>query len=222
MIKAIAFDFNGVIVDDEPLHYASFRDAFAPYGYTFSEEQYWDRYLAYDDEQAVRMVRKDAEDSGVSFPDGVTEQELIRAKIDLYMAMIEDAPPFFPGAIEAVRDAANRYPVVIVSGARREEVELTLRAAHIEDLFKAIIAAEDTKESKPHPAPYLRATALLDKAPGEILAIEDSVGGLKSARAAGLRTVGVTHSYPREKLTEAHDIIDVIADLPAFLDLLGD
>ena len=126
----------------------------------------------------------------------------------------------FPGAAEAIRRAAAAVPIAIASGALGAEIRRVLDGADLTRYFAAIVAAEDTPASKPAPDPYQRAVALLSAAmrepglpPADCVAIEDSRWGIASARAAGLRTVGVTSSYGAEELSEADLVIGSLADL---------
>lgn len=222
-LDGIAFDFNGVILDDEALHGDALAAAFAPRGVTITRELYWDRYLAYDDRGAIAKVIED-------FPECVAGRDLatftatvMREKIAHYMTLLDAHLPFFPGALDAVRAAAARWPLVVVSGARREEIETALALGGIADLFAGIVASDDCDVSKPDPEPYRRGAALLEFAPDRILAVEDSLGGLRSARAAGLRTLAVAHTYEEARLRPECDIvIPRIADLAALLSSSSD
>jgi HAD superfamily hydrolase (TIGR01509 family) len=119
----------------------------------------------------------------------------------------------FPGASEAVTRLAPHYPLAIASGALRVEILRTLERERLIHHFQVIIGAEDAPASKPAPDPYLRAVELLAipgrpvVRPADCVAIEDSRWGLESARAAGLRTVAVTHTYPAEALASADKIV---------------
>jgi HAD superfamily hydrolase (TIGR01509 family) len=124
----------------------------------------------------------------------------------------------FPGAPELVRALAAQVPVGIASGARQEEVDAILRGLGLRDAFTTIVGAEDAPRTKPDPAPYLQAVRLLASpanglAPAECVAFEDSTPGLSSALAAGMKVVGVTNSYPADKLRAAHRVVDSLADL---------
>ncbi len=207
-IRGIAFDFNGVIVDDENLHCEALCRAFQPYGITLTREIYWDRYLAYDDRGAIERIRLD-------HPGRVPDQDaevVMERKIAIYMDLLGDKPPFFPGALEAVRACATAWPLVIVSGARRAEIEAALAIGGIANLFRGIVASEDVAVSKPDPEPYVKGAAILAIPPSAILAVEDSKGGLRSARAAGCRTLAVAHTYSADDLRrEADRVLPAIA-----------
>jgi len=214
MIRAVVFDFDGVIADSEPLHFAAFRDVLEQEGIAFSEPQYYASYLGYDDVGVFRAV---AGDRQVNW-----SAEAIAALVERKAARLEaiehKQSTLFPGAMAAIERLAAVFPLAIASGALKAEILRVLNRAELTKYFQAIVAAEDSPASKPAPDPYLRAVTLLSAVMGEPLAgaecvaIEDSRWGLESARAAGLHTIGITHSYPASSLAAA-DL--VIADLNA-------
>ena len=124
----------------------------------------------------------------------------------------------FPGARELVRALAACMPLAIASGARREEIEAILAGIGLRDAFEAVVGAEDAARTKPDPAPYLEAARQLGArvsglAPQQCVAFEDSVPGLVAALGAGMKVVGVAHSYPAEKLRSAHRVVDALTAL---------
>lgn len=215
-VKAIALDFNGVVVDDEQLHLDAFREAFKPHGFEITDTMYWNRYCAYDDEGALKMMAQDCSEIGIELTPDELNQTLEK-KIQIYMNMIGDHPPFFDGAIEMIKNIASQIPIGIVSGARREEIEMTLKAGDIERYIQFIVAAEDTPQSKPDPAPYIKSCELHKLSPESIVAIEDSVGGIQSAKAANLRVIAVTHTYDESKLSDADLICTNLAEITTSL-----
>ncbi|MGB7217463.1 MAG: HAD family phosphatase [Vicinamibacterales bacterium] len=197
MLRAIVFDFDGVIANSEPLHYQAYRDVLAEAGVSFSEREYYARYLGFDD---VGMFRTLMADRGLTCPSGrVTE--LVTRKAARLEQLERDVSILFPGADVAIRSAAATVPLAIASGALGAEIRRTLDREHLAGFFSVIVAAEDTPVSKPAPDPYLRALALLAETAGrpmtaaECVAIEDSPWGLQSARAAGFHTVAVAQTY---------------------------
>jgi beta-phosphoglucomutase len=208
MIRAVIFDFDGVIANSEPLHYAAFRDVLAEEGVAFSEEAYYARYLGYDDVGVFRAV---ASDRGLRW-DVDRVAELVGRKA-VCLERIEQRSILFPGAEQAIRRLAATLPLAIASGALREEIVRVLTDAGLTQYFGAIVAAEDSPASKPAPDPYLCAVSLLTALtgeplkPAECVAVEDSTWGLESARAAGLRTIAVTHTYPAASLDGADLVI---------------
>jgi beta-phosphoglucomutase len=209
VIKAVVFDFDGVLADSEPLHFRAFQDVLRDVGLSLTEEVYYARYLGYDDVGAFQAI---AQDSGVTLSRaavaGLVAQKAVRLE-----ALEHGTSVLFPGAREAVLRMAARGPIAIASGARREEIERTLHREGLRSHFLVLVAAEDTAASKPDPAPYRRAVELLSLQgsglkPSECVAVEDSRWGLVSARGAGLRTIAITHSYSAAELAEADAVID--------------
>ena len=219
-LRAIIFDFDGVIANSEPLHFRGYRDILVEEGVTLTEADYYARYLGFDDIGAFAAI---GEHAGLEW-DSSQIAGLVGRKALRLEELERDVSVLFPGAADAIRRAAAAMPIGIASGARGEEIRRVLAREHLLDRFTAIVAAEDTAVSKPAPDPYLRALALLATAAGgplgaaECVAIEDSHWGLDSARAAGLRTVAVTNTYTAAELTA--DL--TIASLEAMdLDLLA-
>jgi beta-phosphoglucomutase len=215
-LRAIVFDFDGVLANSEPLHFAAFRDVLASAGIVLTEHDYYERYLGFDDVGVFKTV---GADRGMhwSFREvaGFVADKALRLE-----ELERDIPVLFPGAADAIRRSAAVVPIAIASGALGPEIRRVLKRAGLLEHFSAIVSAEDTPASKPAPDPYVRAVALLAEQlspqlePRECVAIEDSRWGLESARAAGLRTVGVTSSYDaRELQPDADVIIPTIADL---------
>ena len=215
MLRAIVFDFDGVIANSEPLHFRAFRDVLARRGVELTEPDYYTRYLGFDDLGAFRAIAKDR---GRTWSAGELTS-LTADKAERMEALERDASVLFPGAADAIRRAAAAVPIAIASGALGAEIRRVLDGANLTHHFKAIVAAEDTAAGKPAPDPYQRAVALLSESVGDAVlaadcvAIEDSRWGIASARAAGLRAVGVTSSYDADELSEADLIIGSLADL---------
>lgn len=213
-LRAVVFDFDGVIANSEPLHFRALRDVLASTGVSLSERDYYARYLGFDDAGALHAI---GADSGVFGPEQVAS--LVSRKAVRFEELEADAGMLFPGAADAIRRVAASVPIGIASGARRDEILRVLEAAGLTDLFAAIVAAEDVSRSKPDPAPYLLAVRLLAAVagdslqPGDCVAIEDSRWGLESARQAGLRTIAVTHTYTLAELGAADLVLDSLEAL---------
>lgn len=200
MFPATLFDFNGVLVDDEHVHLEAFRDAVRPIGIEITDQEYWDELLGFDDAGAFEALLKKA---GRPAPFAAV-QKLIDDKRPLYMARAQESLKTFTGAADLVRARAAVGPVAVVSGALTDEIEFGLLHLGVRDLVQKIISAEDTQVSKPNPEGYLMGIEWLRGLIGEgakrALVIEDSLDGIAAAKAAGLPTVAVGHSYPLEKL----------------------
>ena len=217
MIRAVVFDFDGVIADSEPLHFRAFRDVLAEEAVSLSECDYYARYLGFDDVGVFRTIRAE---HGAAWTDDRVASLVARKAVRLEH-LEREGSVLFPGADSAIRRLAAALPLAIASGALRVEIMRVLNRTGLARYFGAVVAAEDTPAGKPAPDPYLRAVTLLSATAGralaaeECVAVEDSRWGLESARAAGLRTIAVTHTYPAAMFGIA-DL--VIADLDA-LDL---
>ena len=210
---ATLFDYNGVLANDETVHLAAFQDALAPLGIALTEADYWAKYLGFDDVGAFGAILLDA---GRPL-DAAQIAELVEAKRPLYRARAEASLPLFPGASELIQQRAAAGPVGIVSGALRDEIELGIDALGVRELIVSVVAAEDTRASKPDPHGYLLGIAALSKLVPESVAqralvIEDSLAGIEAAKAAGLPCIAVGHSYPEAELYE-HGADLVVADL---------
>ena len=144
--------------------------------------------------------------------DAAKRKGILADKAARFAALQADGDPIFPGAVELVRRLGAAVPLAIASGARREEIERTLTHAGLSSAFLVVVAAGSTPQGKPAPDPYLRAAELLGVDPSCSAAIEDSRWGLESARGAGLKAVGVTHSYPAHELQPHADLVVTTLD----------
>lgn len=201
------FDFNGVLVDDELVHYAAIRDVVKRFGIALTEDAYINRYFAFDDLTVFREILRD---NLIAFTDD-TLAECVAEKLPIYMGVVEQELKMFEGGFALLRACAERGPVAIVSGALRVEIEFALKKAGASVV--TVVAAEDVAACKPDPAGYLEALRRLNVAASDAVVIEDSVGGIAAARAAGCRVVGVAHSYPESKLSSADLVVPHIREL---------
>ncbi len=204
MLQAAFFDFNGVLVDDERLHLAGFNAALAPLGVSVSLDRYDERYLGFDDRGAFAAMLRDH--GHTAEPERIAS--LIAAKSVVYNELAARSLDVFEGAPALLRSVAAEVPVAIVSGALRGEIEAALRVMGVDGVARVIVAAEDVAACKPDPEGYLLAIARLSALVGHVdpsrcVAIEDSVAGVESARAAGLKAVAVAHTYDASALRAA-------------------
>lgn len=203
-LQAALFDFNGVLVDDERLHFEGFNAVLAPLGVVITPEAYERVYLGFDD-RGVFETALAAHGLPVT-ADGV--RALIDAKAKVYAARAATELVVFEGAAGLLRAVSERVPVVIVSGALRDEIFGALRVMGCEGCVRGVVAAEDVSACKPDPEGYVQGLARLlellgEVDPGRCVAVEDSLAGVRSAKAAGLRVLAVAHSYPAASLVEA-------------------
>jgi beta-phosphoglucomutase len=213
-LQAIIFDFDGVIANSEPLHLRAFQQALGDEGLVLTAEEYYARYLGYDDVGAFRAL---GDDRGVEMSEARVQRLVERKGIRLQQIM-DAGEVLFPGAADFIRASAAAVPIAIASGALRHEIDEIVIAAGLAPLFSTIVASGDTAESKPSPAPYRLAFERLKVTRPDLdvrrcIAIEDSRWGMASAAGAGLRCVGVTTSYGPGELGEAELIVDGLHQL---------
>lgn len=208
-LQAIIFDFDGVIADSERLHLRAYQDVLAPEGIAMSNEDYYERYLGYDD---VGVFKAIGEDQCLAMDDSRVTA-LIASKGRRYEALAAAGEMLYPGAADFIRAAAAAVPIAIASGALTHEIEDILVRARLRTLFPVIVGADQTERSKPHPDPYRTAFARLlahtgrELVPWRSVAIEDTKWGLVSARGADLRCVAVTNTYTEPELRADAELV---------------
>jgi HAD superfamily hydrolase (TIGR01509 family) len=195
MAFGILFDFNGVIIDDEPQHCDALIATLADYDYALDRDTYYREYLGFDDRECFRFTfarQGRAADEPVL-------AEAIERKNGHYERAIRSSLRLVPGAAAFIEAAAlDGIRLAIVSGALRREIGLVLDLTGLAPHFDAIIAAEDVPACKPDPKGYSSGLAALDILPARCVVIEDSLPGLAAARAAGLRCAMLATSHPPE------------------------
>jgi beta-phosphoglucomutase len=203
----VIFDFDGVLVNSEPLHFRSMRESLIPEGIIIDSTEYLRNYVAYDDRRAIRIA---LEQHGQP-ADRVRVEIVADRKARMFAEMMTEIP-FFPGARELVRELQREVPLAIASGARCSEIVDILEAGGLRDAFAAIVGADNVERTKPYPDPYLEALRRLQEvapnlAAGDCVAIEDTLAGIEAARAAGMIVVGVAHTFDASVLTAAHHVL---------------
>ena len=216
--EAILFDFDGVLVDSEPLIFKLTEKMAAKEGWKLTEEEYYRDYLALDDRGIVeRLYRSHGREV-----DAARRDALVAWKAREYEELIRDGLPPLAGAVEFVRKAAAKYPLAIASGSLRSEIERLLRCLGLREAFRAIVSADDCEQSKPAPEVYLKALGRLAElevfvgAPleaGQCLAIEDAPLGIVAAHAAGMKCLALAHSRPVKELCHADWAIRSFAEV---------
>lgn len=205
MIRAVIFDFNGILVDDEDLHFQLFREVLASEGIDLPESVYHAKYLGFDDRGCFEAALTDAGHA----TDTATIEMLIAQKASRYTTRAQNELVIFPGAIESLSALAARWPVAICSGALRQEIAFALRLMDRSTHIAAIVAAEDTERCKPDPEGYLlaldalRSTVGEDLEAGHCLVVEDSLAGIEAAKTAGMWVVAVSNTYTEDELRAA-------------------
>ena len=217
MLKAVIFDFDGVITDSEILHLRSFNRVLAQqYGVEITTKAYYKDYLGLTDFECFKLV---ADERQLALDDQQIAN-LMKQKTQIF----EELAKAEGRIIEGVRDflkmlEQNNILIAICSGAVLAEIELILEEARLRHFFTVIVSAEQVKKGKPDPEGFLlaleklnqnRQTAIL---PNQCIVVEDSHWGLKAAKAAGMHTIAVTNSYDADKLTLAEKIVAQLTEL---------
>jgi beta-phosphoglucomutase len=180
--EAIFFDFDGVLIDSEPVHWDCWRQVLLPFGVELSWDFYRDRCIGIDDREMLRMM------AGDRWPELFAEWPKKKA---LFRARMIDAPPFpkaLPGMLETLKAS---YRMAVVSSSSCEEIEPLMVRAGIRGYFETVVGGGDVKRQKPDPEPYLLAATRLGVTRAVVL--EDSAAGMEAGRAAGFEVLQIRH-----------------------------
>jgi beta-phosphoglucomutase len=201
--RAVVFDFNGTLSDDEPILCDIFVHLFAEHGKPLSAQEYFDELAGLSDPEIVRTWL------GRDHPD---VDAVIEERVQRYRAAVAGGSSVYEHVREAVRYAAERVPVAIVSGAARAEIEPVVDAAGLAPLVSAIVGSDDVVEGKPHPDGYLRALELLDGSirAEDVVVFEDTEAGIASAKRAGMRVIAKKGTLDPHRLAAADELVERI------------
>jgi beta-phosphoglucomutase len=215
--EAVLFDFDGILVDSEPMHHRAFNEVLEPLGMIFPWKEYVETYMGFDDRDAFREAFRA---KGVGLDDA-TLANLVAAKSDAFLRGLRGGVTAYPGAVSLIESlrAAN-LPLALCSGALRSDIAPILEQLGIARCFDVIVSADDVRRSKPDPESYALAFARLSDrhgtlltVPGKSVALEDTPAGIRSAKGAGLRVLAVTNSYGAGELAEADWIADSLENV---------
>ncbi len=216
MLKAVIFDFDGVITDSEILHLRSFNKILSQFNVEIKKKDYYLKYLGFTDNDCfTRLIEE-----GILKIDSKLIPKLVEQKNVVFTELAKTDGK----TIEGVREFLNllnenKVPMAICSGALLSEIELILDEANLRSFFETIVSAEHVKKGKPHPEGFLRALKRLNKnrekpiSARRCVVIEDSLWGLQAAKTAGMHTVAVTNSYDAEQLTIAEKVVGNLKEL---------
>ncbi|MBS1830680.1 MAG: HAD family phosphatase [Acidobacteria bacterium] len=183
--EAVLFDFDGVIVDSEPIHFECWSEVLAPLRVSFTWEYYHAHFIGISDRRMAEEVAAMA-DPPVA-PDAVYSR--YGAKSELFRERMRRELPFAPGIVELV--TGLKVPVGVVTSSGRMEVAPVLEAGGLMPLLAVTVFSEDVTRHKPDPEPYRKAAERLGVS--RPLVVEDSVAGETSGRAAGFDVVRIPH-----------------------------
>jgi beta-phosphoglucomutase len=204
--RAVIFDYNGTLSQDEPILCEIFMELFAEHGKPLSAQEYFDELAGLSDPEIVRTWL------GRDHPD---VDQVIEERTRRYRAAVADGSSVPRELRDAVRYAAERVPLAIVSGAARDEIEPVVEAAGIAEAFSFMVTSDDIERGKPDPEGYVRALTLFDDHidAGDVLVMEDTEAGVGSAQGAGMRCFAVLGTLAPERLRGADEIVERI-DVP--------
>ncbi len=216
MLRAVIFDFDGVITDSEILHLRAFNRVLAQYGIEIATKDYYKEYLGLTDVDCLNLVA-DRNRPGL---DSQKIENLMQQKNRIFEELAQTDGKI----IEGVRDflemlKENDVPMAICSGAVRAEIELILEQARLRHFFTVIVSAEQVKKGKPNPDGFLLTLRKLNNnrqhliTAEQCVVIEDSHWGLEAAKKAGMHTVAVTNSYDADELSLAEKIVPRLDEL---------
>jgi beta-phosphoglucomutase len=206
-LQAVVFDFNGTLSDDEPVLARVYQELFAELGRPITEAEYYDELAGHtDEEMLIRWF-------------GASNDAWIAERINRYNVLAADGSTVDEEMRAALRFAAGRAPVAIVSAAARREIDVVVDGAGIRDALTLIVSQDDVTNGKPDPECYLTAARLLGVEPSALLVFEDTDVGVAAAKAAGARVIGLTRTLGAARLAAADELVERI-DLPLLERLL--
>jgi beta-phosphoglucomutase len=210
MLKAVIFDFDGVITDSEVLHLRAFNQSLVPYGVEISTKDYYTNYLGFSDFDCYKTLV----DNGLLKIDEQQIGGIIKEKSKIFEELSKTEGRTIEGVHEFLQMLEeNNIPMAICSGSLMVEIEVMLEESGLRHFFAEIVSAEQVKKGKPHPEGFLLSLQKLNKkchphiAAGECIVIEDSHWGLQAGKAAGMHTIAVTNSYEAGQLSMAEKIV---------------
>ena len=215
--EAVLFDFDGILVDSEPMHHRAFNEVLDPLGLGFTWQEYVQTYMGFDDRDAFREAFRA---KGIALDDA-NLANLVAAKSEAFLRGLRDGVTAYPGSVPMIASLhAAGLPLALCSGALRSDIDPILARLGVARCFDVIVSADDVRRSKPDPESYALAFSRLAErhvpsltVPGRSIAVEDTPAGIRSAKEAGLRVLALTNSYDAGDLAEADWITDSLENV---------
>lgn len=217
-VRALIFDFDGLLVNTEPIHMEAFRDVLkAELKVDYSEEEYKQNYLGIADRDVLEKI---LQLHNIVLDDN-KKKNILDKKARICFKKFEKNIPLIDGVKDFIESIKEKYPLAICSGGLKKEIHFILEKLGWLTLFNPIITANDMRWGKPHPQGYVMAYEALGTRqswrpilqPSECLAIEDSRQGIESAHGAGMPCVAVTNSYESNELKNAEHIVTTLSEI---------
>ncbi len=205
VVDAVVFDLDGVLVDSEPVWEEVRRALVEEYGGHWAGDAQ-SRLMGMSTGEWARYL---SDELGVDLP----SERVAELVIDRVAERLTRDPPLMPGAPDAVRRLADRWPLGLASSSPRRLIEAVLAASELARAFLVTVSTEEVPRGKPAPDVYLAVVEGLDVRPASCVAVEDSTNGLRSAMAAGMRAIAVPQPrYPVEQ-ADLRQAVAVLSDL---------
>jgi beta-phosphoglucomutase len=207
---AVLFDFDGVIVNSEPLHFRAFRNVLAEEHIELTEDEYYAKLIGFDDRGAFRRI---FELRGKPLEPKTLLRVLARKSQAMMEQIYRDQYQALPGVEPFVRGLWRACPLAICSGGLREEIEVMLEGVSLRDCFSVIVAAEDVTKGKPDPEGYLLSARLLSEKAGkrlrpqDCLVVEDAPTVIRSVKSVGFKTLGVATTFFADQMGDADWVV---------------
>lgn len=201
MIKAVLFDMNGIIIDDEHIHELAFKETLIPFGINLTHKVYLECFAGKTDRAGYKEIFK-------KFKVELPVDSLLKIKAQRYLELFPANKKTYPGVIELIKTLAKDFILTVTSSSSRAELDLIIKEFDIRHFFKITVSADEVKKGKPDPEPYLITAQILELKPEECVVIEDSKSGVLSAKAAGCYCIGVTTTHDIDALGDSDLIVD--------------
>jgi beta-phosphoglucomutase len=217
MLRAVIFDFDGVLVDSEKLHLQAINDVLSRFKIEISTQEYYEKFLGLSDRELLEVINNRGKNLALTH---MQFKQLLQSKAEAFKNLAITGVPVIAGVPEFLKMLAdNQIPLAICSGALLPEIEILLKGANLRDYFDVIVSAEQVKKGKPDPEGFVLTLELLNKKrftpiePSACIVIEDSHWGLEAAKKAGMHPVAVTNSYSADKLKPADKVVGNLSEL---------
>jgi HAD superfamily hydrolase (TIGR01509 family) len=209
-MQAVIFDMNGVIINDEHIHEHAFAQVLKTYGIELTHQAYLDSCAGRTDRAGFEQV---SEHYAIPFD----IDQALQAKAVAYLELFPKHKRAYPGVIELINVLYNHYVLALTTSSSKMEADLVLAAFNIKDAFRVVVTAEDVTQGKPDPQPYVLTASRLGFTPSEGVVIEDSVSGVRSAKAAGMHCIAITTTHAASDLLQADVVVDSFAAIKKHL-----
>lgn len=206
MIKAVLFDMNGIIINDEHIHELAFKQTLRPYDILITHQDYILCCVGKTDRAGYELI-------STQFSKKLPIDKLLEDKANLYLKLFPEHKKTYPNVIELIHSLAKNFILGLTSSSSRQEVDLIITEFQIKDKFFTTISGNDVLNGKPNPEPYIKTSDKIGVPTNECLVIEDSRSGVESAKSAGCFCIGVTTTHSKEDLKDADAIVDNFAEI---------